>query len=131
VRAFLSSTLTDLESEREIVYYALTGSGHEVVRMEDFGSRSLESWQVCLQELDRCDVYVLLIGTLYGSILEDTGLSYSHAEYERAQINGIPTVIYIKDGQPDERESDDSLRLRAYPCRRILARPWRTLESVC
>jgi Domain of unknown function (DUF4062) len=103
-----------LEAEREIVYWALDGAGHDVVRMEDFGSRSLESWKVCVKELDRCGAYVLLIGTRYGSTLPDTGLSYTHAEYERAQIDGIPTLAYIKEGLPDEHDSEDSLRLREF-----------------
>jgi hypothetical protein len=114
VRIFLSSTQTDLEAEREIVYWALNGAGHDVVRMEDFGSRSLESWEVCVKELDRCSAYLLLIGTRYGSTLPDTGLSYTHAEYERAQIDGIPTLAYIKEGLPDEHHSEDSLRLREF-----------------
>jgi hypothetical protein len=114
MRVFLSSTQTDLEAEREIVYYALTGAGHEVVRMEDFGSRGPESWKVCLKELERCDGYVLLIGRRYGSILEDTGLSYSHAEYELAQIKGIPTLAYVEEGLPEEDDSEDARRLREF-----------------
>jgi hypothetical protein len=102
-----------LEAEREIVYWALYGAGHDVVRMEDFGSRSLESWKVCTKELDRCGAYVLLIGTHYGSTLPDTGLSYTHAEYERAQIKGIPTLAYIKEGLPDGH-SEDTRRLREF-----------------
>jgi hypothetical protein len=114
VRVFLSSTRSDLIAEREIVYWALDGAGHDVVRMEDFGSRSLESWKVCMKELDRCDAYLLLIGRRYGSALPDSGLSYTHAEYERAQIDGIPTLAYIMEGLPPEGQSEDSRRLQEF-----------------
>jgi hypothetical protein len=114
MRVFLSSTKQDLEAEREIVFYALDGIGHEVVRMEEYGSRSFGSWKVCEKELDRCDAYVLLIGTRYGSELTETGLSYTHAEFERAKIKGIPIVAFIKAGLPDKRASADAKRLNEF-----------------
>lgn len=114
VRVFLSSTQTDLEAEREVAYYAINYAGHQVVRMEDFGSNTLASWNLCVKKLDSCEAYVLLIGTTYGSPLLDTGLSYTHAEYERAHIKGLPILAYIKDGQPDENDSEDSRRLREF-----------------
>jgi hypothetical protein len=114
MRVFLSSTKQDLEAEREIVFYALDGIGHEVVRMEEYGSRTLDSWKVCEKELDRCDAYVLLIGTRYGSELTETALSYTHAEFERAKIKGIPIAAFIKAGLPDKRASADAKRLNEF-----------------
>jgi Domain of unknown function (DUF4062) len=114
VRVFLSSTLTDLEAEREIAYFALTLAGHEVVRMEDFGSNTLASWKLCVKKLDSCQAYVLLVGRTYGSPLLDTGLSYTHAEYERAHILGLPVVAFIKAGQPDQDQDGNALRLREF-----------------
>lgn len=115
MRVFLSSTQADLKSERAVAYWALFADGHDIVRMEDYGSRDTDSWRVCVEELARCDAYVLLLGTRYGSVLTDTGLSYTHAEYERAQILGIPTLAYVKAGGPSsDVDADEVLRLEEF-----------------
>jgi len=36
------------------------------------------------RDIDRCDIYVILIGKLYGSIAPDTGLSFTENEFDRA-----------------------------------------------
>ncbi len=112
---FLSSTQTDLKAEREVLYWALREAGHQVVRMEEFGSHSLDSWHVCIKELDHCDLYLLLIGRRYGAILAQSGLSYTHAEYERAQIKGIPTLAFVKKGAIQRTDPKaEPLRLREF-----------------
>jgi hypothetical protein len=98
LRAFLSSTKLDLEPERTVAWLALEYRGFEVVRMEDFQSAPNVGWAECVAALDSCDIYVLLLGHQYGSMLAETGLSYTHAEYERARTLRMPVLAFVKDG---------------------------------
>ena len=66
--------------------------------MEDFQSADPDSWSECVAALDTCQLYVLLLGHQYGSALENTGLSYTHAEYERARTLQIPVLAFVKAG---------------------------------
>jgi hypothetical protein len=114
-RAFLSSTKLDLENERTIAWLALQQCGFEVVRMEDFQSADHDGWSQCVQTLSSCDVYVLLLGHKYGSILDHAGLSYTEAEYELARDLGIPVFAFVKDGiEAAIASSAQALRLRDF-----------------
>ena len=66
--------------------------------MEDFQSADTESWAECVAALETCQLYVLLLGHEYGSMLPDTGLSYTNAEYERARTLQIPVIAFVKAG---------------------------------
>jgi hypothetical protein len=116
VRLFLSSTYEDLVAEREAVYERLTAEGHDVVRMEDFGSRDTVPLDTCLDALETCEGYVLLLGSRYGSIELERNLSYTEVEYERARELGLPVLAYVRDGidSPTGRDPDDYLRLRDF-----------------
>jgi len=117
MRVFLSSTYEDLIDEREAVYAKLRQEGHDVVRMEDFGGRSEVPLETCLLALETCEVYVLLLGSRYGTVEPMYNLSYTHIEYERACELEMWIHAYIREGmdEPDEGAGpDDFLRLRDF-----------------
>ncbi|HYX24048.1 MAG TPA: DUF4062 domain-containing protein, partial [Thermoanaerobaculia bacterium] len=65
---FLSSTAKDLGPYRDAVFRAISGlDGFHCVRMEDFGARDWEADDFCRAKVSECDVFVGLIGHLYGS----------------------------------------------------------------
>jgi len=115
VRVFISSTKSDLEDERQAVHRALTEAGHEVVWMEDFGSRGEAALETCLQELERCEVVVVIVGHRYGTIAQRLALSYTEAEYERARDADIQVHAYVKEGFDAALDhADHPLRLRDF-----------------
>ena len=66
------------------------------VGMEHFGARDGTTRQVSLDEVDRCQVYVGVIGPRWGS-------GITEAEYRRAQARGLPCLLYFKGGVvPDD-----------------------------
>jgi hypothetical protein len=81
--------------------------------MEDFGSRDTVALDTCLDALESCECYVLLLGTRYGTVEPTYRLSYTHVEYERARELGIPVLPYVRDGidDPTDKDPDDYLRL--------------------
>jgi hypothetical protein len=42
----------------------------------------------CIESLDGCNVYLLIVGVQYGTLVGD--LSITHAEYRRAKKTGFP-----------------------------------------
>ncbi len=114
MRVFLSSTFEDLGPERSAVYEALRDE-HEVVRMEDFGSRDETSLETCLRELEECDTQIVLLGHRYGTPVRTTGMSYTQTEYERARQLPISVLAYVRDGIEEAFEgSDDPIRLKDF-----------------
>ena len=47
------------------------------------------------KSIDSCDYYILIIGNKYGSIDEDSGLSYTEKEFDYAISQGIPVLAFI------------------------------------
>ncbi len=83
--------------------------------MEDFGSRGPDALHTCLEEVCSCDAIVVLLGHRYGSLVPELGLSYTEAEYERAQECDVEVFAYVKAGFDQAWEHDDEpLRLLAF-----------------
>jgi len=90
-RIFVSSTWIDLQPEREAVKDAIHRmSEAKFIGMEYFGSRPDSTEEASLDEVDRADIYLGIIGGRYGS-------GITEAEYRRARERDLPCFIYFKD----------------------------------
>jgi hypothetical protein len=83
MQVFISSTYTDLIEERQKAVEAILNAGHIPAGMELFKAgrsqmETIKKW------IDESDVYCLLLGGRYGSIEEESGLSYTELEYKYA-----------------------------------------------
>ena len=96
-KIFVSSTYEDMIPFREAVLDAITGLEQSPIGMEHFVSSSEKSLDVCLSDVRRCNLYVLLVGMRYGSIDEETGKSFTELEYEEALRNNIPVLPFVID----------------------------------
>ena len=94
---FISSTYEDLIPYRDEVQRNLIRLEQIVKGMEYFGSSPKNPLSECLSQIKDCKLYIGIIGMRYGSIDEDSGLSYTQIEYNEAINQGIPTLIYIID----------------------------------
>lgn len=111
-KVFLSSTARDLVPCREAVFRAISRlDGFQCVRMEDFGARDIESDPFCRDLVAECDVFVGLVGYLYGSVPPGGSRSYTEGEYEAAVAAGIPRLLFLASDSfplgPTLREPDD------------------------
>lgn len=101
VPVFVSSTYEDLIPYREEVQRSLIRLEQIIKGMEYFGSAPQNSLITCLQQVKESKLFISILGMRYGSVDDETGLSYSQMEYNEAIKNGIPTLIYImSDEQP-------------------------------
>jgi len=75
--------------------------------MESFGAQADPALDVCLRELRKSDVVVLIVGPRYGSVLPQ-GISYTQAEFREARALGIPVLAFrvpdAGDLQQDEKD---------------------------
>jgi hypothetical protein len=114
-RVFLSSTVEDLKEYRKAVIEAVDKmEGYQCVVMERFGARPDTPANVCRQKVGECDIFVGIVGALYGSSPPDSELSFTEIEYEAAVEFGKPRLMFRA---PDDiplpsnlREADDRNR---------------------
>ena len=113
-KVYVSSTVADLTSERQAVTDWLVAAGHQPVHSYRPNSETVR--ESCLDDVDGCDLYVLILGHRYGFQPEDNNpekLSITQLEFRRA--NGKPRVALLRTSIPDIGLSDvanpDRLRL--------------------
>lgn len=91
---FVSSTYTDLKSVRDKLITRLIKEGYIVIGMEDFFSRPYSQWEHIKREIRESDYYVLILGHRYGSIDEESQISYTEKEFHYAISIGVPTLVF-------------------------------------
>jgi len=120
LRIFISSTWADLQEEREVVKDAILRMGFTFIGMEVFGSRPTPPSDVCLDEVEESDIFILIMGHRYGAISPGQSVSFVELEYERARERGVPCFVYLKDENTPvlpsfvEQSPDGALRLRDF-----------------
>ena len=96
LQVFVSSTYTDLIEERQAAVEAILDAGHIPAGMELFkGGKS--QMETIRKWIDESDVYMLILGGRYGSIEEESGLSYTELEYRYAISKKMPVFAIILD----------------------------------
>lgn len=96
LQVFVSSTYTDLIEERQAAVQAILDAGHIPAGMELFKAgksqmKTIQKW------IDESDVYMLILGGRYGSIEEESGLSYTELEYKYAISKNMPVFAIVLD----------------------------------
>lgn len=107
MRVFVSSTLRDLAEHREMLRLALTTSRYDFEGMEQFAAQPDPPLDVALAALEKCDVYVGIIGTRYGSSPPRRVRSYTELEYNRASELGIYRIILVSNEGPTDADGPE------------------------
>lgn len=97
MKTFLSSTYLDLADYRRAAVDALERLGQQVGRMEVFGARPEEPSQVCLAEIDDCDLMVGIYAHRYGFVPDGTHVSITEAEFDHAKARKKPIFCFMVD----------------------------------
>ena len=93
---FVSSTYEDLKDERQALMGVALENNFIPVGMEQFHAAPINQWNVITRMIDECDFYLLVIGGRYGSIDEETDISYTEKEYRYAKNKKLPVLVLIK-----------------------------------
>ncbi|MCX5995983.1 MAG: DUF4062 domain-containing protein [Chloroflexi bacterium] len=99
VPIFVGSTFEDLKDYRRAVRDALSQLETIVRGMEYFGSKPSSPIEACLNTVRSCKVYIGILGMRYGSIPDGCDKSMTHLEYEEAQRQSLPSLVYLIDDQ--------------------------------
>ena len=97
---FVSSTCYDLNSVRkEIKDFFEQQLGYETILSEymEFPiSPERDTFENCVDNVDtKADIFILIVGTRYGHVMEDKKKSITNIEYLHAKAKGIPIYIFI------------------------------------
>ena len=95
LQVFVSSTFLDLKKERQAAVSAILSAGHIPAGMELFTAGDQSQMEVIKQWIDESDVYLLILGSRYGSIEPETGKSYTHLEYDYAVSKNKPLFACV------------------------------------
>ncbi len=108
-RVFVSSTCYDLGEIRDGLVSFITSYSYEPVlseRGDIFYHPDFHTHESCIQEIDNCQLFILIIGGRFGGhYIIDRKKSMVNAEYEAARHCAIPVFSFIK------REVLEDLRL--------------------
>jgi Domain of unknown function (DUF4062)/SIR2-like domain len=114
LRIFISSTMRDLANERDAVCRRLISFNFEPVNAGGWVTTGTKIWPRIHQEIESCDVFVLIVGERYGWIptkgdQANLGMSVTHLEYKAARDLSMPILPFLKrlDFNTD-RESEDA-----------------------
>jgi len=106
-KVYVSSTIADLSAEREAVMKWLISAGHQPVHSYRPDSESVR--ESCLEDIDGCDLYLLILGHRYGFQPDQDNpnhLSITHLEFRRAKQSKVPRIALLRTSVPDIRLSD-------------------------
>jgi tetratricopeptide (TPR) repeat protein len=103
LRVFISSTIQDLQIEREAVERAIANLRLEAVRPEKMGAPSMSPREAIRIMVQECDVYIGILGGRYGYILPEA-ISVTEFEFNTARKAGRPILLYRKQVAEEELE---------------------------
>lgn len=88
LQIFVSSTYSDLLTERQAAVEAILRAGHIPAGMELFAAGDKSQLETIYRWIDETDIFMLILGGRYGSVDKETGKSYTQLEYEYALATG-------------------------------------------
>ena len=98
IKVFISSTMEDMQKEREAVKTALERLDFiEPIFAESFPAQPHSPKKVCLDEVKNSHIYVGIFKDRYGwvpQVENPERLSVTAIEYHEAVRNNIPTLIF-------------------------------------
>lgn len=108
-KIYLSATRLDLATECTVIKHWLVDAGHEPV--DSYIPDSQPIMESCLADIDRCDLYVLILGHRYGSRPQKENpenLSITQLEFRHAGQRNIPRIVLQRSFIPNTELSDIS-----------------------
>jgi len=99
LQIFVSSTYTDMLTERQAVVEAILMAGHIPAGMELFAAGDKSQLETIRRWIKESDVFMLILGARYGSLEPDTGTSYVQLEYEYALQEQKPVFAAVMSNE--------------------------------
>ena len=125
-KVFLSSTSKDLSDYRQKVAAAINDlADFECIQMETWGAVNARPADYDAAKVAECDLFVLLLGAIYGECKPGTEKSFTELEYDQAVELDKPRIAFSASDDcqfprsvTKSRPAGDSERLEAF-CQRV------------
>lgn len=95
LQVFVSSTYTDLIEERQIVITSILNANHTPINIDFINVENKSQLEADYKLIDECDIFILILGGQYGSIIENTCKSYIELEYKYALSKNKPIISLV------------------------------------
>ncbi|MES9830281.1 MAG: DUF4062 domain-containing protein [Candidatus Thiodiazotropha sp.] len=110
---FISSVIGGFEQHRQAAKEAVELMDHKPIMSEYLGARPYSSGVACINEVEQSDIYVLLLGSKYGSET-DEGISVTHAEFRAAQAANRPILAFVQQCEMEPKQDAFKEEVEAY-----------------
>lgn len=133
---FISSTYSDLKSERKEIFQSLISANYIISGMEFFPAAGIKQFEYIKKIIDDCDYYVLIISGRYGTLNSSKGISFTEQEYDYAIQKGLPILVFIKENFMDlctmsgGKDSDKLVNFVDKVQKNILCKYWNTSSEL-
>lgn len=138
-QVFISSTYLDLKDERRAVQEAILELDCFPAGMELFPASNEDAWTLIKGVIETSDYYLLVVGGKYGSIDEETSLSYTEKEFDFAVSIDKPVMAFLHGDtgsipasktelDPDSREKLEAFRDKVQSTKHI--KYWATADDL-
>ena len=94
---YISSTFRDLENERKLVSDWMNDQPENYASVRSQGPSPHSVTKTCFDDIDRCHIYILLLGARYGersNSVYGQNLSYTHHEFRHAIATKKPCFVF-------------------------------------
>ncbi len=109
LKVFISSTYRDLKEVRGLLIKGIE-EALEAVAMEKFVPTDRYAHDKALEELEKSDICIFIIGDYYGTVIKNCtrknecgdckgDISFTHCEYRRTVLSGRPHLVYIVENE--------------------------------
>lgn len=113
-RVFVSSVINGFEARRQAARKGITAVGGEAILVnEDFHALATSSRNACIDGVDSCDIYLVVIGERGGS-RTPSGKLVVEEEYERARFRKMPVLAFVENCSRDSDAQELVKKLSDY-----------------
>lgn len=95
LKVFLSSTFRDLKKYRRAASSAISDEEMAAVQMEKWPAEPRASLQLCKEKVAECDLFVGILGHLFGNTPRGLEKSFTQIEYETARQLKLPRLMFL------------------------------------
>ena len=123
MKVFVSSTTKDLGEAREKVCKVVAQLHDQYVCMDCYTSDPRSPKKLDQDKVNTCDVFVIIVGHLYGSSPKGGKKSFTELEYEAAIDSGKPVYPFLASNKlllPPELQETDAKRKKLQVLRKRL-----------
>ncbi|HEY4390880.1 MAG TPA: DUF4062 domain-containing protein [Paenibacillus sp.] len=113
LQIFISSTYPDLIEERHTAVEAILKAGHIPAGIEQFFKRP--QTEIIKKWIDESDIFLLILGGLYGNMLPDGLKSHTHWAFDYAGEVGKPRFAFVLTDEALWQKPYDFVVLDDYP----------------